>query len=77
MWAIREQNEVRVSAELVRALAGFDGGYSVTLHAQPRYLFIVDAPTVDRAHEIALGVAAREGLPLSGRGATVVRREGE
>ena len=57
----------RLSADVARSLAGFNGGYAVVLHAMPGRTFHVDADSVDLAHKAVIAaVRSERALPLTG-----------
>jgi hypothetical protein len=64
-----------VSRDLIKALVGrFQGGYAVRLHDLPGRTFVVDAPSVDQAHQWCLSLAQRDGRCRLITGATVLAR---
>jgi hypothetical protein len=73
MIATRDGDTVHMSADIASALTGNFKGYNVTLHAQPKYTFHVDADTVDTAKALAVTCARREGLKVPQTGATIQR----
>ncbi len=74
MFATKKGNYVQVSENIAHALAGFDGGYRVRLHGLPEIEFAVEAPSIDRAQEMALQVARKEGKCTTNSGATIQAR---
>ncbi|HSW45463.1 MAG TPA: hypothetical protein VLM89_07825 [Phycisphaerae bacterium] len=76
MFATRgEGMTITMSDDIARALAGFDGGYTVRLHGLPGFVFEVDAETADKAHAAALAAARKEGYCLRNAGADVQGRD--
>lgn len=65
---------IQMSAHLSNSIAGFDGGYTVTMHALPDYTFIVDAKNPELAVKCVVELCAKEGKKLSTDAATYQRR---
>ena len=74
MIATRHGDTVTISNDISKALAGFNGGYKVTLHGKPKLRFIVDAGSIDQAQAIALKAVQAEGYCKKVTGATIQAR---
>lgn len=69
-----DSKTIVMSDNVASALAGFEGGYRVSMHALPAYTFIVDAPSGEQAVKCVVALCAKERKTLKTDAATFQRR---
>lgn len=74
MIAARHGSGIHMSDDIAKALSGLTKGYRVEMHDPIiRVAIFVDADTVDKAHQLAIGLCRREAIGFKQTGATIVR----
>jgi len=69
--AVRHNDTVTIAQDFVTASVGIKTGYRVTLHSKPKYLFLVDARSVDEAQMAVVACFRQEGIEIKSTGATI------